>query len=391
VDDEEKVLEGLQRILRPLRREWETVFASGGERALQILEQSAFDAIVTDMRMPGMDGLTLLRAVADRHPHLLRVVLSGQSDLESVVKSAGITHQYLSKPCPLEELKSTITRALSLRQLLADKSLKELVSRTSTIPSAPPAYVELMRTLESPTASMDQIGKIISRDIGMSAKVLQLVNSAFFGNRRHVSNPSEAAAYLGVGTIKALLVAVHVFKAYDAGPVPGLSVEEQWLHGRKCSALAGRIASAVRPENHELRDAARMAGLLHDAGRLVLACGRPGPYNRAMRLCASAKITYWEAERQVFGASHAEVGAYLLSLWGLPDSIVEALAFHHSPASCPATALNALAFVHLAESLLSQQDLKAHAPNTIYLERLGLLDRMEEWRACCADLAVESA
>lgn len=141
VDDEPLLLSGLQRLLRPLRKEWNAACAAGGEEALVMLAQERFDVIVTDMRMPGMDGAELLNEVMRLYPDMLRLVLSGQSDLESVVKSAGVTHQYLSKPCSIEVMRDAVNRAVALHQLLANSALKQLLSRLHSIPSVPPLYL----------------------------------------------------------------------------------------------------------------------------------------------------------------------------------------------------------------------------------------------------------
>jgi DNA-binding NtrC family response regulator len=114
VDDEQRVLDGLRRMLRTMRAEWEMEFACDGLSALETLDKQAFDVIVTDMRMPEMDGSVLLSEVLAKHPALLRVALSGQSDMESKVCASGLVHSYLSKPCPMAELTGTVKGLLHL-------------------------------------------------------------------------------------------------------------------------------------------------------------------------------------------------------------------------------------------------------------------------------------
>src|SRR5579863_2413558 len=201
VDDEPLILEGLQRSLRPFRKEWSAAYAAGGEEALAMLQREPFDVIVTDMRMPGMDGAMLLAEVTCRYPDILRMVLSGQSDLESVVKSAGATHQYLTKPCSIEVLRNVVNRTVSLRQLLNNASLMQVVSRMRSIPSVPPLYVELTHCLKSRDGSLDKASAIIQKDMGMSAKVLQLANSGLFGAPGRIGCTREAVSYLGLETI----------------------------------------------------------------------------------------------------------------------------------------------------------------------------------------------
>ncbi len=313
VDDEPNVLGGLRRMLYPLRGEWETAFASSGPDALAKLAESPFDVVVSDMRMPGMDGAQLLTEVMQRYPQVVRIVLSGQSDKEMILRSVGPAHQYLAKPCDAETLKQTIARACVLRDLLADERLKQLVTKVSSLPSLPTVYARMVEALQSPDASIQTVSRIVAEDVGMTAKILQLVNSAFFGLRRHVSSPSEAAVFLGLETIKALVLSIHVFSQFQGASVPGFSLEGLWKHSLAVGAGAKRLAAE---ENQDRRDVdhALMAGLLHDAGKLVLAANLPEQYAEALARAADSQGPPWQAERDVVGAGHAEVGAYLLGL-----------------------------------------------------------------------------
>ena len=245
VDDEPLLIEGLKRSLRPMRRQWDTAFATGGEEALALLAREAFDVIVTDMRMPGMDGAALLNEVTARYPGVLRMVLSGQSDLESLVKSAGVTHQYLTKPCAMEHLKDAVNRAVSLRDLLGSQPLKQLVSRMGSVPSAPPVYVELMDCLKSKDASIERAARIIQKDMGMTAKVLQLANSPFFGAAGRMISAADAVQCLGLENIRALLLTVHAFSEFRLSGAGSFSMQALWRHSLATAAMAERIMQTL--------------------------------------------------------------------------------------------------------------------------------------------------
>jgi putative nucleotidyltransferase with HDIG domain len=385
IDDEQRILEGLQRSVRPFRKEWDASFANSGQEGLRLLDEAPFDVVVTDMRMPEMDGVAVLNVVMHRHPQLFRIILSGYSDMESIIKSAGVAHQYLCKPCPIEEIRSAIARACSLSDLFCNAELKRLLSGTNTIPSLPLLFVELTRLINDPTASMNQIAELISRDIGMSAKVLQLVNSAFFGKRRVISDPREAVQYLGLGTLRALSLAVHVFTSFESRNISPAFASNLWRHSLECSAVAQGIAKMGRPADTALQEHAAMAGLLHDVGSLLLVANMAEGYQRAVALAERSEIPMWKAEREIFCASHAECGAYILAFWGLPQAIVEAIAYHHAPSSCSMQSFSALTAVHLAECLL--QEPSPTDPSSAsrdldlpYLESLGLAGRTNEFR-----------
>jgi len=384
VDDEPKVLDGIKRMLRPMRREWEMTFAPGGQEALATLAERPFDIVVSDMRMPGMDGVQLLTEVMRRYPRIVRIALSGHSEREMVLRAVGPTHQYLAKPCDPQILKTAIARACALRDVLSNDALRQSISQMQSLPSLPELYVEMVEELRSTDASMKRAGEIISTDMGMTAKVLQLVNSAFFGLQRHISNVSEAAMLLGLDTLQALVLSIHVFSQYDRARAAGLCLDTLQNHSVATGTLAKRISTAEGCEAKAC-DHALMAGLLHDAGKLVLAANLPEQYRRMLAMVRDAATFPWVAEEQVFGTTHAEVGAYLLGLWGLPDPIVEAIAFHHRPSECVADTFTPLTAVHVANALDHEADDAAEDRDrsrldTDYLTGMGLAKRLSPWR-----------
>jgi len=385
VDDEPNVLQGLQRMMRSMRGEWEITTAAGGPEALDVLQRQPMDVVVSDMRMPGMDGVQLLREVQKRHPEVVRIVLSGQSDQEMVLQSVRPAHQYLTKPCSDATLKSAIERSCRLRDLLADRSLKQLISRVDSLPSLPPLYLEIIKELESPYSSIQKIGSIISQDIGMTAKILQLVNSAFFGYCRHISSPAQAAELLGLETIKALVLSVKIFSQMNLSSMRILAVDRIWDHSLATGVFAKTVAAAEKKERMVIDDAF-MAGLLHDAGKLILAANLPKQYKEVLATLRGAGSSVLEAERQTFGVTHAEAGAYLLSLWGLPFPIVEAIAFHHTPGRCPQKELGVLTAVHVGSFLELVLHNEKDADSQLdrqYLAELEMLHKLPEWQALC--------
>lgn len=387
VDDEPNVLDGLQRMLRPLRQEWEMEFVESGGAALEVLRDSHFDVVVSDMRMPGMTGDELLIEVMKRHPHVVRIILSGQSERDMIMKTVGAAHQFLAKPCDADLIKNTVIRACSLRDLLQSESIKSLVAQIDSLPSLPSLYAEIMRELQSPDTSIQKVGKIISEDVGMTAKILQLVNSAFFGLPRHVSSPAQAASLLGLDTVKALVLSVQIFSQFDQTKTHGFHLETLWRHSMVTGVYAKIIATAEEQERKMIDDSL-MAGLLHDVGKLVLAANFPEKFSAAIALEAANGLSGWEAEREVIGHSHAEIGAYLLGLWGIPTPIVETLAFHHTPSICSADGFTPLTAVHVANCIENRGACGGQPKHDIefdteYLERLGLTERIPEWIKLC--------
>jgi HD-like signal output (HDOD) protein len=387
VDDEPNVLQGLRRMLRPLRQEWDMAFAEGGHDALELLAQAPYDVVVSDMRMPGMNGAQLLIQVRERYPHIIRIVLSGHSDSEMILTCVGIAHQYLAKPCDAAVLKSTVTRACALRELLRDATLQRLVSGMTTLPSLPTIYHQIVETVQAPDSSLHKVGEIIGRDMSMTAKILQLVNSAFFGLGRQVSDPAQAVCLLGLDTIRSLVLSMHCFTYFDQTRLREFALDRLWEHSMATRACA-RIIARVEGCERQVADDAFIAGLLHDVGKLILAANLPGQYGDVLALVQDQEMAMWQAERATFGASHAGTGAYLLGIWGLPDAIVEALAFHHHPAACADRRFSPLTAVHVANALVHEADVGHTADASVpvdleYLAALGLRERLADWRAHC--------
>ncbi len=397
VDDESHVLQGLARMLRPMRNKWDMAFASGGDQALDMLAREHFHVIVTDMRMPGMDGSRLLQEVMELYPHMVRIVLSGYSDQVTILRSVEAAHQYLTKPCNAELLVGTVEKALNLKNLLSTPEVQALVAGLGGLPSLPSLYREIMAELQEPEPSPQKVGDIVARDVAMAAKILKLVNSAFFGLFKEVRHPVEAVRYLGIETIKGLVLSLHLFEELKPPDLEGFSVERLWEHSFQVARAAKRIAWR---ETHDpaVSDGAFTSGLLHDAGRLVLATSMPERYGRVLGNARQGGKLLWEAELGSLGTSHAEVGAYLLGIWGLPQDIVEAAALHHSPSrSLPSGGgFLPLTAVHVAEVLLQDPEETGLAQGQGFLDQdyilaLGKLGELRDWDALCREIRGEEA
>lgn len=323
VDDEVAILEGLRNVLRAERKRWSMTFAEGGAAALEVLSKEPFDAIVTDMRMPGMDGLALLREVRQHHPQMARIVLSGYSDLGQAAEASVVAHQLIMKPCEADALRAALERALRVKDLLANETLRRVAGSLSTLPAAPRMYQELTAALEDPDSDVKKIAAIVERDVGMSSRVLKFANSAYFAFAKRVSSIESAIVCLGTTAVRHLALTFEVFNAW--GPARGPAFDELERHSLLVARIARKLAA-----NRAQADVAFAAGLLHDAGRLVLMSRAGEQFGAAIEEARRRCVPLHIVEAEVLGATHAEVGAYLLGLWDLPHDVVEPVAFHHS-------------------------------------------------------------
>jgi len=389
IDDEPKVLQGLQRQLRLMRHEWDMHFIGSGREALEFMAARPTDIVVSDMMMPGMDGSQLLNEVVKRHPQTVRIILSGHAEREALLRLVGPAHQYLSKPCDAEELRKAIARAFTLRDLLGNERLKQLTTRIKNLPTLPALQNQLTDELRKDSPSMERIGEIISRDIGMTAKILQLVNSAFFGLGQPINSAVEAVIYLGLNTIRSLVMSVEIFSQYDQKTCKSFSLDVLASHSWKTGVMSRCVAQQER-QDLKFLDQCFLAGLLHDIGQLVLAFGLQEEYSAVIAQAMTENLPIWQVEQEVFGASHADVGAYLLALWGLPNPIIEAVALHHQPARCATPEFSPAIAVHAGDVFaheFSQVNTEVPKPqlDLAYLTRLGFDTRIEAWQAGCKE------
>jgi HD-like signal output (HDOD) protein/ActR/RegA family two-component response regulator len=344
VDDEQQVLDGLQNLLRKQRKQWDMGFVLGGQAALSAFASAPYDVIVSDMRMPGMDGAELLAAVRDQYPATTRIVLSGHAERDAVQRALAVAHQFLSKPCDAEVLKVVVERVCGLHSLLGCPRLRQVVGRIDKLPSVPQVYLDLIAALDRPETTMPMISAIIERDPAMSAKVLQLVNSSYFGLARRLGSIGDAVSYLGSDLLRSLALSANVFARLAASPVPGFSIET--LQDR--AVLGGKLARALLAGDKKRADDAFTAALVRDLGAMVLALGIPATFAPVIAEHNATGTPLHEIESRVLGVTHAEVGAYLLGVWGLPTTIVEAVGHRHAPARITHDDRDVVAAVHVA-------------------------------------------
>ncbi len=394
VDDEPKVLDGLRRMLRSLRHEWNMDFAEGGVAALKRLGEKAFDVVVTDMRMPGMDGAELLNEVRILHPATVRIILSGQCDKQTVLRTVGPAHQFLTKPCESETIKIAVARACRLRDRLTDDWHRQLVSRVQSVPTMPWNYANLMAELSSAAATASRAGQIIAGDPGMTAKIMKLVCNGFFGSPQRISDPLRAASLFDLDTLRGLATKANCFAPFDVQHVSEPLLREYEAHSRRVAESAKRL-TIKETGDVKMAEDAYLAGLLHDIGVPILTQYAPEKYLDFLPKLDYGKSGLNYAELTKIPAAHADVGAYLAALWGLPDAVVDAIAYHHSPGALGSQKFSPLTAVHIADSLARDEfqhilDARLFVDEE-YLKSVGVVRKEEKLTEECGYRCEEGA
>ncbi|MFO1475134.1 MAG: response regulator [Verrucomicrobiota bacterium] len=380
VEDDPVLLEMYLMMVESGGKQWEVFTAESGREALEKLKTTPVNVVVSDMHMRGMTGIELLMQVRDQYPRASRIILSGVKDQQEIARSLGCTHQFLAKPFNVNELLATLARVGNLDVYLNDPKLQALVGQVRSLPSFPSLYMDIMQELASENSSLESIAGIMARDPGMTAKILQIVNSAAIGLTQKINTAFEAVQFLGLGTVRSLVLSAHIFSCFEDNRLKGFSIPKLWSHSVRVASVARRILQLEQATAAEAEEA-YTAGMLHDSGKLMLAASLPEQFQQALNLSAERQIPLHQAELEIYGATHAGAAGYLLGLWGLPAPVVEAVAFHHFPAQSGSSLFGPLGAVHVADVLEKELNAeKTSAPDAAYLASAGKAGRLDAWR-----------
>lgn len=387
VDDEPNVLRGIRRMLHSMEGEWDIEFVTGGQKALDRMAEKEFDVLVTDMRMPEMDGSQLLEEVMAKYPSTIRLVLSGQSREEVIFRTVGPAHQFLSKPCDSNILKNTINSSLALRKMLKSARVLKIVSQIDKLPSLPNSYIEITEELRKEDCSMRKVADIVHRDVAMSAQILKLVNSSFFGLPNHITDIAQAVSFLGIDVLRPLVLSIGTFSQFTHKKLDFKSMEEVIHFSMMTASFCREIA---RHEKFSKEDEENMyvAGLLNEIGDIVILSELPADYREIYKEIKEKNISHLEAEEAVLGVNHGEIGAYLLGIWGLKDCITEAIAYFMNPIACCNMENQLLPVLHFSwASALAfckdGNDTEMKSLSIDYMEKCGKKDNIPVWKELC--------
>jgi HD-like signal output (HDOD) protein/CheY-like chemotaxis protein len=377
-------LASLQQAMAGISGRWDCTFVADAAGALEAMSGKPFDAIVATMQMNGMNGAELLQRAGELHQGALRFVVGDLADQELILNCIGGTHQFISRPYKPQELISIIQRSFALDACLSSDQLRAIAHKLGRLPTLPSTYFEVLKRVESRDASAESVAEVIARDPAATARVLQVVNSAAFALAQKVSDPAQAVLLLGLDTVKSLVLCLQVFNRVERAKNAGFSLEQLWDHSSTVAKYARDIALHQSLDPRMGNDAFT-AGLLHDVGRIVLASNMAKEYGAVVVAARQKSCPLHEEELVQLGVTHAQVGAYLLGLWGMPASLVEAAALHHVPGQASSPEFSLLTAVHAANVFAHENDkpdagLPLPQLDTEYLTLLSLDHKVPVWR-----------
>lgn len=354
VGDEASLPAELSEFIADLGEDWHTTTVIDGHAAMAAVSATALDAVIVSPYLPDMDATMLLGQIRTLRPQTIRVALidSQQGTRPPPARLIGVAHRFLPLPLAPEVLLEALSSLEELRELLDSPRLRDAIGRIEKLPSPPHLYMSLTRALEhDDDADTAEVAKLVAADPAIAAKVLQLSNSAFFSSGRTISDLRSAVTRLGLATLRDLVLASEVFST------PTLPVSERNALQQR-ALMASRLTARLLPASSA--ELGATAALLADIGLLL-----PGVRNERTEPAGDEDAR----------PGHAEAGAYLLGLWGLPMPIVEAVGFHLQPQRSNTRSFWVTGAVHVALALVNGE-----AVDEDYLQRANVLHKLPEWR-----------
>ncbi|MCP4580940.1 MAG: response regulator [candidate division Zixibacteria bacterium] len=385
VNDQNDIQAFIDQISISLGDDWEVEVVNSGRQTLEILNDRKIDLLVSELVLPDMSGAELFKEASEKYPGVIRFILTANTDRKLLMQTLGNVHQYLPKPCDSKAFLTIMKNSVRLREILSNEQLHARIAGIKSLPSPPHIYNQLIKELQSDNVSMQNIANLIKKDMGITAKLLQMINSAYFGLKNHIESPLQAVNMLGLDTVKNLVLTVGTFSQFKDPGVPGFSLETIYNYSVNVGACSRTYATILGLSRQGAEDAL-MAGMLFDIGKLIMVTNFYNELQESSRLAYEKSIPLFEAEREVMGVSDAEIGAHLLSLWGLPDPILEAVALHYAPRLSPSQNKNVLTAVHLAYATDHDQrhnilDENSSAIDMEYLSMLNLQGQVQSLRS----------
>ena len=332
---------------------WIVTVAATGSQALLELERRPQDVVVADVDAGTADAASLLCAISERWPSTSRIALCGSLECSTRPYQLALpaAHQYIFRESAASEFHEAVERCLRLQDLLSQPGLRAVIGSVHRLPPRPRTFARLQVMMSHRNVTPKKICAVIEADAAITAKLLQLANCAMFHEREPIRNIEQALVRLGFLGLRNLVMCAEVLNGWRRATHGALDLDSMQAHVQRVA----RVTAALTAGSH-CSDEAVLAAFLHDIGYWLLVQERPAQLDQAAALAVSTDIPMQEAERCILGTSHAEIGAYLLGLWGMPNTLVEAIAHHHTPELVGVARFNTLSALAVALALAGTDD-----------------------------------
>lgn len=363
VDDEQMILNGIKRVF--FRSKWDVKYANSGAEALDILKTFSADFIVSDMCMPGMNGADLLENVCKLYPSTVRIVLSGDANPELSVRASYVAHQWYNKPYSPDVLKEELENIYSIRNGLPYKEIKRIVGQVTSLPSIPEVYIKIKSVLDDDTITMKDISLIISENVSLTAKILQVANSSFFITGSKVTSIENAITRLGINVICNIVAVTEIYANFQESPSEYYN--EILQRGLKTAKLAASIV------DKSISEITMLSGLLHNIGELIFCQINPSNMDIYIkeRIIGADNS---ELESRLFKINSIQIASYLLHLWHFPYDIIEHITLQNTPEKLIKNNFGSAAAVYVSKMIINQLIV-----DEFFIKHFNISEQLNQW------------
>jgi len=389
LDQQSELKNSLEKRFQKANNHYEILFTSSEDEVPIILENENIDILICEMSMLKNGGVQFFEDINQKHPDIIRFLFIEDDEQDLALKSMLHINHFIKKPVDANIICRFIDRIVNVRTVLGSEKLLLLSTRVNNLPSLPEVFFQLMEELQTECPSVPKISKLIEHDSSIASRIIQIVNSPAVGLSHRINNIEQAISLLGLIMTKTLVMYAGV-NSYLHTPVHILATAESINNH---SFTIGNLAEAIsmaETGSYALSQEAKMAGILNNIGYLLL-LNNPETQINIKNILYAEKQTLFEAERMHTSITHGEIGAYFLGIRGFNESLLEAIAYYYRPNVRPASGFNTLTSLHIANAL-TPSPLKSIIPckklqlDYHYIEKLGLIDRIETWQAIAQDI-----
>jgi len=355
------------------------------QSGLQMLASRHFDAVVVAAPASPERELSYLRQLMQAAPNCVRILYTPVLSAAYLAKALDVVHRVCLNSNTREETVALIDQAVASNRQLSHESVRRSMAAFKQLPSPPSIFHELTRQLNSERTTSQHIAGVVAKDPALTARLLRIVNSSYFGLRQPVSNIQQAVTLIGTRTLRGLALAGHFGSHYKQAKEWNLfSLEALQARSLMVARLSQALAKAAGGDAM-LRDQAFLAGLLLDVGMVMLANEQSQSYAKIFGYAAKHNKPLAQVELKAFGVTHAQLAANLLTQWNLPPMVVDAVLYHHDPAGYFQKGLSPTAIDHVADALLppldSRLNLRINAEIDLdFLARAELDQYLPKWK-----------
>ncbi len=367
VDDEAMLLKLYEIFFNKKSDKWKVYICSTPDKVNEIIRNFPIDIVVSDYNMKNMNGAQVLKKVVEKFPWVVRIIITASYNEAERINALNYAHRCLIKPVKLHDLENEIENAFMIFKSDISRIVRTKITGIDSLPVIPEFYKKLTEEInKGDDASLNKIAKLVSNDPNMSVNILKIINSPFFTLDKNIVKADHAVTMLGLNIVKSIVLSAELIKIFPVTSKNKKMIDDIIEHSTLCAKLMLQIFKFELKNGKVSKtdvDLAETIGMLHDVGKIILASLSPDLYEHINEIRYTSDESFSELEKHVIGVDHAEVAAYLLSLWGLPSKIPEIIASHCKISEIHKDDDILLRAIHFINYIIDYSE--SHTPNDI--------------------------